>query len=47
MCDKNVWVRVGVQGYPPDNTGVNEGQNYITQVSTAAIVASILDGDAG
>lgn len=30
------------KGYPPDNTGVNEGQRYLTNDGTAAVIAMVL-----
>ena len=31
-----VCVLKGIKGYPPDNTGFSEGQNYFTQMSSEA-----------
>lgn len=28
---------IHVKGYPPDNTGISEGQHYVTQNSTAGV----------
>ena len=35
------------KGYPPDHTGVNEGQHYSTQNHTAVTVSSFLGGETG
>lgn len=36
-----------VKGYPPDNTGVNEGQHYVTQYKTAFEHSLILETQTG
>lgn len=35
------------KGYPPDNTGVSEGQYYVTQYCTTGVVAAVLQRDKG